>query len=549
MSQIEDRERHLPFQCNLCNLCQAVCPQQLDCSGSFLEMRRTIQIGSEKEIVEHRSICAYEKLGSSSLFTLHVFPEGCTTIFFPGCTLAATRASVTESTYHYLETVIPNIGIVLHCCARPSHDLGRHGIFQQRFTSLVDTLKGKGISKIITACPSCYDTFKRNAPELETETVYEVLAEKPPEAMASYPETVAIHDACATRFIPEVHDSVRKLVAGSGAAIDEMKHSREKALCCGEGAAASYVAPLITGKWKDIRKSETGGRHIITYCAGCSATFDKAVPNTHLLDVLFCPDNAIIGKEKVAKAPFTYLARLLLKKRLKRADRIARNCRQRKPERKGIVLRIMLLLSILGIAGALRFAGVDQYLDMTHIEYLLTLCKECPPFLYILILSLAPVFFMPGFPFVMAGGILYGHTWGLVYAMTGATLGAGLSFLLSRYIAKQWVSSALSETKWAKLQEMTRNHGWKIVVVLRLVPLFPYTPLNYGLGLTNIKFLHYIIATFFGILPACTAFILFSSSLLDLLKGSVSPNFIAGIFLLFFVSLIPLIYKKMRLVE
>ncbi len=512
-------------------------------------MRRTIQIGPEKEIVEHRSICAYEKLGSSSLFSLHVISEGCTTIFFPGCTLAATRASAAESTYHYLETVIPDIGIVLHCCARPSHDLGRHGIFQQRFTSLVDTLKGKGISKIITACPSCYDTFKRYAPELETETVYEVLAEKPPEAMTRYPETVAIHDACATRFIPEVHDSVRKLVAGSGATIDEMKHSREKALCCGEGAAASYVAPVITGKWKDIRKSETGGRHIITYCAGCSATFGKAIPNTHLLDVLFCPDNAIIGKEKVAKAPYTYLARLLLKKRLKRADRTVRNCRQRKPERKGVALRIMLLLSILGIAGALRCAGVDQYLDMVHVEHLLTLCKECPPTLYILILSLAPVFFMPGFPFVMAGGILYGHTWGLVYAMTGATLGAGLSFLLSRYIANHWVISVFSETKWAKLQEMTRNHGWKIVVVLRLVPLFPYTPLNYGLGLTNIKFSHYIIATFLGILPACTAFILFSNSLMDLLKGSLSPHFIAGTFLLFFVSLIPLIYKKMRLVE
>ena len=96
---------------------------------------------------------------------------------------------------------------------------------------------------------------------------------------------------------------------------------------------------------------------------------------------------------------------------------------------------------------------------------------------------------------------------------------------------------------------MTRNHGWKIVVVLRLVPLFPYTPLNYGLGLTNIKFSHYMIATFLGILPACTAFILFSSSLLDLLKGSLSPHFIAGTFLLFFVSLIPLIYKKVRLVE
>lgn len=546
MSQRGEGGNHIPFQCNLCNLCLVVCPQQLDCSSSFLEMRRTIQLRPEKEIVEHRSICAYEKWGSSSLFSLHLLPEECTTIFFPGCTLAATRASVAESTYHYLETFIPHIGITLHCCARPSHDLGRHDIFHQRFTRLVDILKRQRISKIITACPSCYDTFKRYVPELETVTVYEVLAANPPETEAGYLETVSIHDACATRFIPEVHDSVRQLVAGSGASVLEMKHCREKALCCGEGAAASFVAPVITGKWKDIRKSETGGRHIITYCAGCSSTFGKALPNTHLLDLLFRSEKAIIGKEKVTKAPFTYLARLLLKKRLKRADKTARSCKDGKHEGKGITARILLLLTILGVAGALHFTGVDQCLDMAHIEELLALCKECPPSLYILILSLAPVFFMPGFPFVMAGGILYGHTWGLVYAMTGATLGAGLSFLLSRYIANQWVSSALSDTKWSKLHEMTITHGWKIVVVLRLVPLFPYTPLNYGLGLTNIKFSHYIIATFLGILPACAAFILFSSSLLDLLKGSLSLNFIAGAFLLFFVSLIPVIYKKFR---
>lgn len=546
MSQTGGGDRYLPFQCNLCNLCQAVCPQQLDCSGSFLEMRRTIQMNSGKRIAEHRCISTYEKYGSSSLFSLHLIPKECTTIFFPGCTLAATRASVAESTYHHLQTIIPHIGIVLHCCAKPSHDLGYHDLFQQRFTTLIDTLKGKKISKIITACPSCYDTFKQNTPELETVTVYEVLAENPPEAMVRYLETVSIHDACATRFKPEIHDSIRQLVKGSGAGIEEMKHSREKALCCGEGAAASFIAPVLTGKWKDIRKSEASKRHVITYCAGCSNTLSKSVPNTHLLDLLFCPKKAIIGKEKITKSPYTYPARLLLKNRLKRADRTARRARQSKPEKKGITIRILLLLTILGIASTLRFVGIDQYLDMAHIEQLLSLCKECPPSLYIFVLSLAPVFFLPGFPFVIAAGILYGHTWGLVYAMTGATLGAGLSFLLSRYIANEWVRSALSDTKWSKLHKMTRTHGWKIVVILRLVPLFPYTPLNYGLGLTNIKFSHYIIATFLGILPACTAFILFSSSFLDLLQGNVSPNFIAGTILLFFVSLVPFIYKKVR---
>lgn len=544
-----NEERSLPFKCNLCDLCQAVCPHQLNCSAAFLEMRRTFQLKSEKKMVEHRSICAYEKLGSSPLFSFHLFPEKCSTLFFPGCTLAATRASVTESAYNYLKKIIPHIGIVLNCCAKPSHDLGCHDTFQNHFTKLINTFKEQNITKIITGCPSCHNTFKEYAPELETVTIYEVLAVNPPETATRYPQTVSIHDACATRYMPEVHDAVRNLVATSGGSIEESKHSRATALCCGEGAAASFVARDITDKWKDIRNSEAKGRNVITYCAGCATTFAKAVPNTHLLDLFFSPEKAISGVEKVTKPPFTYLNRLLLKKRLKASGRTARRSRNPKPERKGVTTRILLLLALLVTTIGLRFAEVDQYLDIEHIEQFLILSKEYPPLLYILILSMAPIFFLPGFPFVIAGGLLYGHIWGLVYAMTGATLGAGLSFLLSRYIANQWVSSVLTDSKWSKLQEMTRVHGWKIVAVLRLVPLFPYTPLNYGLGLTSIKFSHYIIATFLGILPACTALILFSSSLLDLLKGNLSPHFAVGVFLLFFILLLSFVYKKFRLVE
>jgi uncharacterized membrane protein YdjX (TVP38/TMEM64 family) len=88
------------------------------------------------------------------------------------------------------------------------------------------------------------------------------------------------------------------------------------------------------------------------------------------------------------------------------------------------------------------------------------------------------------------------------------------------------------------------HDGWKVVAFTRLVPLFPFNLLNYAFGLTRIKFTHYAAATFIFMLPACIAFIVFSSSLVDLIKGNLSPAFLIGLGLIIIISLIPVVYKR-----
>ncbi|BHH85020.1 hypothetical protein LA52FAK_33090 [Desulforhopalus sp. 52FAK] len=271
----------------------------------------------QKILPEHKTLCAYENRGRSKLFSTHLFSDNCTTIFFPGCTLAGTRSKVTNSTYQFLSTIIPDLGIVLDCCTKPSHDMGRDPYFHESFSKLISIFKKHGITRIITACPSCHDTFKTHAPEVETITAYELLAENPPPIKGSYPATVSIHDACATRFSPQIHSAVRSLVGKRVQKVEEVQHCRSKAICCGEGGAAAFVAPQITSKWQEIRKEETGGKRVITYCAGCSSTLGKTVPTTHLLDLIFDTEKAIEQKEQSTKTPFTYLNRLVLKQKLK----------------------------------------------------------------------------------------------------------------------------------------------------------------------------------------------------------------------------------------
>jgi uncharacterized membrane protein YdjX (TVP38/TMEM64 family) len=85
-----------------------------------------------------------------------------------------------------------------------------------------------------------------------------------------------------------------------------------------------------------------------------------------------------------------------------------------------------------------------------------------------------------------------------------------------------------------------------VVAFTRLIPLFPFNLLNYAFGLTRIGFVQYAVASFFCMLPASIAFIVFSSSLLDLIRGKVSLTFVVGLALVVLVSLSPLFYKRYK---
>lgn len=145
----------IAYECNLCGLCTAVCPEKLDPSRLFLEVRSRCVADGNLDTSAYRNILAYEKLGHSSLFSWYGLLEWCDTVFFPGCTLPGTRPTVTTELYRQLQEIISTVGLVLDCCSKPSHDLGRteyfHGIFDEMNSYLTD----QGIRTVLTACPSC----------------------------------------------------------------------------------------------------------------------------------------------------------------------------------------------------------------------------------------------------------------------------------------------------------------------------------------------------------------------------------------------------------
>lgn len=542
------KDQMMPFECSLCGLCATVCPVGINPASMFLEMRReSVEIGVT-DFSEHNSILAYERRGISKRYSYYGLPADCETVLFPGCTLPGTRPEKVKNLFGHLQESIPDLGIVLDCCTKPSHDLGREKHFQAMFNEMKEYLIGQGVKNVLVACPNCYRVFNQYGGMLTVKTVYEHLAETNLPDTGKVNAQVTIHDPCGTRNEEHLHSSIRRLLKEKHLHVEEMKHHGRKTLCCGEGGSVGCINPEFSKNWGKRRGEEAGARRIVTYCAGCANFLNSVTPTSHVLDLLFEPEATLAGKAKVAKAPWTYLNRVLLKNHFKKTLNTAVN-RERtftgeQKVKGGLIKRLAVLLLVVSAIVAIRMTGATAYLDQDTLRELIASYGTLAPAVYMLVYAIAPALFLPGLPITIAGGILFGPFWGVVYSITSATVGACVAFLISRYVGRTWIEEKLKSPRWQQLDTMVAQHGWKAVAFTRLIPIFPFNLLNYAFGLTKVKFHHYALTSFVCMLPACIAFIVFSSSLLEVIKGNITPSFVIGLILILSVSLIPFFYKK-----
>lgn len=129
------------------------------------------------------------------------------------------------------------------------------------------------------------------------------------------------------------------------------------------------------------------------------------------------------------------------------------------------------------------------------------------PIVFIFGYAAATVAFLPGSLLTLAAGAIFGLGAGIVYVFIAATLGASAAFLVSRYVARRAVESRLAgNPRFAAIDKAVGAQGRKIVFLLRLSPVFPFNLLNYALGLTNVRFVDYFIASI-GMLPGTLLYV------------------------------------------
>jgi uncharacterized membrane protein YdjX (TVP38/TMEM64 family)/Fe-S oxidoreductase len=546
------QDESLPFECSLCGLCNSQCPEKLDIKDLFLQMRRNVISTNPNYLKNFRGLRVYETIGVSDIFSCYALPEHCEIIFFPGCALTGNNPQQTWNLYRHLQQQIPNLGLVLDCCTKPSHDLGDQQRFANKFNQLCSTLYTGGVRQILTACPNCYTVFKTYAPQFKLLSVFQQLDQSGAPQSGSIQGAVTVHDPCVHRFEPEIHQAVRSLINKSGLTVTEMTNKGRNTFCCGEGGCVMATKPKLAHNWRQKRALQSKQHIIVTYCAGCVEFLAPVAPTVHLLDLLFDPTTALNRKEKHPSTLTRYRNRLKIKKRLKKEPNIHQSGvrsmittpQQKKTSTSKLWLKLAILSLIIATIVTLKLSGITASLDPQHLQNWISSYGLWAPLIFILLYSVAPALFLPGLPLTILGGVLFGPIWGVVYTITGATIGASIAFLIARYIGRDWISTKLSDSRWQKLDADVAHQGWKVVAFTRLIPLFPFNLLNYAFGLTSIRFSHYCLTSFICMLPATIAFISLSSSLGELIKGNISKEFIIGVILIIGLSLLPIIWKK-----
>lgn len=240
------------------------------------------------DLRHHRRLLAFERVGHSRLFRCLNMPVGCTSIFFPGCSLPGLLPGATLALYHRLQAISPTIGILLDCCHKISHDLGRKQTHQVYLTQLTQLLDAHDIVTLVTACPSCLQALSGLPDRFTVTTAYQQLNLAPTleRPRLSPGTTFTIHDPCTVRFRPSLQDAVRQLCHSLDVPVEETAHAREATFCCGEGGGVGFVAPQLTEAWRQRRKAETGDRTVITYCAGCTSSLGRHQQAIHLTELL-----------------------------------------------------------------------------------------------------------------------------------------------------------------------------------------------------------------------------------------------------------------------
>lgn len=147
--------------------------------------------------------------------------------------------------------------------------------------------------------------------------------------------------------------------------------------------------------------------------------------------------------------------------------------------------------------------------------------------------AVAPVLVLPGWPITVAVGFVYGPATGLLLAAPASALGATLAFLTGRRIFRRWIARRLAaRPRFAAVDEAIGANGFRVVLLLRLSPLFPYNLLNYALAVTRVRGRDFAVASFLGMVPI-TALWLYVGSLVgsveDLAAGRLPAAGAAGL--------------------
>ena len=216
---------------------------------------------------------------------------------------------------------------------------------------------------------------------------------------------------------------------------------------------------------------------------------------------------------------------------------------------KAVLKAAILVVFIVGAVLLVRFTPVKSYLTAEALGQFLDAAGLWAPVVFIFIYTLGICLFVPGTLLTGLGAAIFGPYWGFVYVWFGAMLGASAAFVIGRTLGREFAASLIGD-RLKKYDEAIERNGFATVLYLRLV-YFPFTPLNFGMGLTRVRFWDYFAGTGLGIIVGTFIFTFFIGTLKQVwVSGDwgqlISFKVFFWVALFGFSFFIPKIIKKLK---
>ena len=212
---------------------------------------------------------------------------------------------------------------------------------------------------------------------------------------------------------------------------------------------------------------------------------------------------------------------------------------------KALVLIAFILLALCVI----RFTPAKHYLTRETLGGILDSAGHWAPFIFMLVYAAGVCLFVPGSLLTALGAAIFGPYRGFLYAWVGAMTGASAAFWIGRTLGREYASSAIG-SRLRKYDEAIERNGFATVLFLRLV-YFPFTPMNFGMGLTKVRFWDYFFGTGLGIMVGTFVFTFFVGTLKEIWAGGdwrqlLSSRVFLSVGLFVFSLFIPKLIRRIK---
>jgi len=220
-----------------------------------------------------------------------------------------------------------------------------------------------------------------------------------------------------------------------------------------------------------------------------------------------------------------------------------------KSRTRGMIKALLFVAFIIVAIYVVRFTPVREFFTRKALEAYLQGTGFWAPLFFVLVYTVGVCLFLPGSLLTALGAAIFGAYWGFLYVWVGAMAGSSAAFWIGRTLGREFAASVIGD-RLRKYDDAIERKGFATVLYLRLV-YFPFTPLNFGMGLTKVRFWDYFFGTGLGIIVGTFILTFFVGTLKEVWASGdwarlLSFKVLFSIGLFVFSLFIPRMMKKFK---